>query len=121
MVELMFRRMRRGPSDWENLAADRLALSTGYAVPIVYAVYADLGSAVGCSNKHRHLLRLKDLSSLRELSSVLDGHRNPAEGFPSFDAATGPPGQGPSVPAELMVNIEGVCYLRTHRLEAGFL
>ncbi len=101
VVELMYRRMRYDPADPWNPASDRLVLSIGHAVPIVYAAYADLGGAVGSDRDHAQRLGVEDLSDLRELSSVLDGHPNPAEGFPFFDAATGSLGQGLSVGAGL--------------------
>ena len=46
-------------------------------------------------------LTIADLDQLRTRDSVLDGHPNPAEGFPFFDAATGSLGQGLSVAAGL--------------------
>lgn len=101
IVELMYRKMRYDPADPWNPGNDRLVLSIGHSVPIVYAAYADLGGAVGGVNGQRRLLRVDDLSKLRELHSVLDGHPNPAEGFPFFDAATGSLGQGLSVGAGL--------------------
>ena len=101
IVELMYRQMHYDPADPWNPGNDRLVLSIGHAVPIVYAAYADLGGAVGDANGERRLLGVDDLSGLRELNSVLDGHPNPAEGFPFFDAATGSLGQGLSVGAGL--------------------
>lgn len=101
VVELMYEKMRYDPSDPWNVASDRLVLSLGHAVPIVYAAYADLAGAVGKSPADKRLLKVDDLKTLRELSSVLDGHPNPAEGFPFFDAATGSLGQGLSVAAGL--------------------
>jgi len=101
IVELMYRQMRYDPADPWNPGNDRLVLSVGHSVPIVYAAYADLGGAIGGVNGQRRLLRVDDLSGLRELNSVLDGHPNPAEGFPFFDAATGSLGQGLSVGAGL--------------------
>jgi transketolase len=101
IVELMYRRMRYDPADPWNPANDRLVLSEGHAVPIVYAAYADLGGAIGPKSDSPTLLRVDDLPALRELHSVLDGHPNPAEGFPFFDAATGSLGQGLSVAAGL--------------------
>jgi len=100
ITELMYRQMRYDPADPWNPAADRLVLSVGHSVPIVYAAYADLRGATGTAEK-RLLLRVDDLATLRELSSVLDGHPNPAEGFPFFDAATGSLGQGLSAAAGL--------------------
>jgi transketolase len=101
VVEIMYRRMRFDPRDPWNASADRLVLSLGHAVPIIYAAYADLGGTVGRSADEARPLTLADLSALREQSSVLDGHPNPAEGFPFFDAATGSLGQGLSVAAGL--------------------
>lgn len=101
VVELMYRRMRYDLNDPWNLENDRLVLSEGHAVPIVYAAYADLGGAVGRTRDEARALTIDDLSSLRQLPSVLDGHPNPAEGFPFFDAATGSLGQGLSVAAGL--------------------
>ncbi len=101
IVELMYNAMRYDPADPWNRASDRLVLSIGHAVPIIYAAYADLGGAVGSDSKSPRRLIVDDLSALRELSSVLDGHPNPAEGFPFFDAATGSLGQGLSVGAGL--------------------
>ncbi len=101
VVELMYRRMRYDVQNPWNPGNDRLVLSVGHAVPIVYAAYADLGGVVGKSQADARTLSVEDLASFRELDSVLDGHPNPAEGFPFFDAATGSLGQGLSVAAGL--------------------
>jgi transketolase len=101
VVALMYRRMRYDPADPWDPNCDRLVLSEGHAVPIIYAAYADLGGAVGDRHNEPKLLKPDDLSALRELDSELDGHPNPAEGFPFFDAATGSLGQGLSVGAGL--------------------
>lgn len=101
VVELMYRTMRYDPADPWNPANDRLVLSIGHAVPIVYAAYADLNGAVGKDPGSAKPLTVDDLMTLRELESRLDGHPNPAEGFPFFDAATGSLGQGLSVGAGL--------------------
>jgi len=98
---LMYRQMRYDPANPWHATCDRLVLSEGHAVPIVYAAYADLGGAVGRSPEEARPLRVADLAGLRDLDSVLDGHPNPAEGFPFFDAATGSLGQGLSVAAGL--------------------
>jgi len=102
-VELMYRTMRYDPADPWNPASDRLVLSEGHAVPIIYAAYADLGGTVGNDRSCAVRLTNSDLDSLRELNSTLDGHPNPAEGFPFFDAATGSLGQGLSVAAGLAI------------------
>lgn len=101
VAELMFEKMRYDPADPWNPAADRLVLSEGHAVPVVYAAYAEVNGAVGKSPAEKRPLKVEDLKTLRELQSVLDGHPNPAEGFPFFDAATGSLGQGLSVGAGL--------------------
>jgi transketolase len=98
---LMYEVMRWDPDDPWNPGNDRLVLSEGHAVPAVYVVYADMGGVVGKDRHSARRLTLEDLASLRELHSPLDGHPNPAEGFPFFDAATGSLGQGLSVGAGL--------------------
>lgn len=98
---LMYDVMRWSPDDPWNPASDRLILSEGHAVPAVYAVYADLAGVVGRNRASARKLAIADLASLRETDSPLDGHPNPAEGFPFFDAATGSLGQGLSVGAGL--------------------
>jgi transketolase len=89
--------MRFDPADPWHRGADRLVLSEGHAVPVVYAAYAALGGVVGRNRADARRLRPEDLQHLRELGSELDGHPNPAEGFPFFDAATGSLGMGLSV------------------------
>lgn len=103
VVTLMYDVMRWDPADPWNTASDRLVLSEGHAVPAVYAAYADLGGVVGKSPATSRRLTLADLASLRDTDSPLDGHPNPAEGFPFFDAATGSLGQGLSVGAGLAI------------------
>lgn len=97
---LMYKHMRYDPKNPWDAASDRLVLSEGHAVPVIYAAYADLGGVVGYGDDQRELVG-SDVDTLRELTSVLDGHPNPAEGFPFFDAATGSLGQGLSVGAGL--------------------
>lgn len=97
---LMYRVMKYDPRDPWNRAADRLVLSEGHAVPVVYAAYCDLGGVVGGPSEPS-LLRFEDALTLRAGDSVLDGHPNPAIGFPFFDAATGSLGQGLSIAAGL--------------------
>jgi transketolase len=75
-------------------------LSEGHAVPAVYAAAAKLGVMVGTTRRGPPAAdAVDDLATLREGDSVLDGHPNPMEGFPFFDAATGSLGQGLSVAA----------------------
>jgi len=97
---LMYRVMKYDPRDPWNPVSDRLVLSEGHVVPVVYAAYCDLGGVVG-SQTDPSLLRFEDALTLRAADSVLDGHPNPAIGFPFFDAATGSLGQGISVAAGL--------------------
>ncbi len=97
---LMYRVMRWQPQRPEHRGADRLVLSEGHAVPIVYAACADLGVVIGGTGQARPMTR-DDLGELRDITSVLDGHPNPALGFPFFDAATGSLGQGLSIAAGL--------------------
>jgi transketolase len=97
---LMYRVMRYDPKNPWNTGADRLVLSEGHAVPVVYAAYCDLGGVVGVEDRPSQL-SFEDALTFREADSVLDGHPNPAVGFPFFDAATGSLGQGLSVAAGL--------------------
>ena len=90
--------MRWVPSEPWHPGSDRLVLSEGHAVPAVYAALADLGAVVGKEGSEFSLTR-DHLLTLRDTDSVLDGHPNPAEGMPFFDAATGSLGQGLSVAA----------------------
>ena len=106
VVYLMFRQMRYDPANPWDPAADRLVLSEGHAAPAVYAAYALLGGAVGKPEAPRRLTEA-DVDALRARDSVLDGHPNPAEGFPFFDAATGSLGQGLSVAAGLALAARG--------------
>ena len=98
VTSLMFSAMRWSP-DYPNYpTSDRLVLSEGHAVPVVYAALATMGVVVGKEDDRRKL-SVDDLSTLREWDSVLDGHPNPMEGVDFFDAATGSLGQGLSVAA----------------------
>lgn len=98
---LMFSAMRYSPDYPDYPTSDRLVLSEGHAVPIVYAAACKLGIMVGNDPENRRRLRPEDAASLRDWKSELDGHPNPMEGFPFFDAATGSLGQGLSVAAGL--------------------
>ncbi len=86
--------MRYDPKNPWNPANDRLILSEGHAVPVIYAAYADLNGAYGTNPDHKKFLSVNDLDTLRQISSPLDGHPNPSSGFPFFDCATGSLGQG---------------------------
>jgi len=101
---LMYHHMRWDPKDPWNPASDRLVLSEGHAVPIIYAAYADLGGMIIPLGKGREAARpmtTADALTLRAIDSSIDGHPNPKIGFPFFDAATGSLGQGLSVAAGL--------------------
>ena len=101
---LMYHQMRWDPKDPWNPGADRLVLSEGHAVPIVYAALADLGAMIIPLGKGRDAARpmtKADALSLRAIESPIDGHPNPELGVPFFDAATGSLGQGLSVAAGL--------------------
>ncbi|MGP1273299.1 MAG: transketolase [Phycisphaerales bacterium] len=94
---LMFSAMRWSPDFPDYPTSDRLVLSSGHAVPIVYAAACKLGVAVGTDPANRRKLTPEDALHLREGDSPLDGHPNPMVGFPFFDAATGSLGQGLSI------------------------
>ncbi|MFA9477082.1 transketolase [Phycisphaerales bacterium AB-hyl4] len=91
---LMYQHMRYEPSNPLHPSADRLVLSEGHAVPIVYAACADIGIAIGTDRDHWRPMTREDAMTLRAIDSVVDGHPNPVEGFPFFDTATGSLGQG---------------------------
>lgn len=97
---LMYHTMRWLPDDPQYPTSDRLVLSEGHACPIIYAAYADLGGAIGKGPERRPMTKA-DLMTFRANDSMIDGHPNPMEGFPFFDAATGSLGQGLSVAAGL--------------------
>jgi transketolase len=67
----------------------------------VYAACAKLGVMIGKDPANRRPMTVADAMKLREAASEIDGHPNPMEGFPFFDAATGSLGQGLSVAAGL--------------------
>jgi transketolase len=98
---LMYHQMRWDPKNPWNLAADRLVLSEGHAVPIIYAAYADIGGFIGKTKAEARAMTREDALSLRAIESPVDGHPHPQCGFPFFDAATGSLGQGLSVAAGL--------------------
>lgn len=99
---LMYHAMRWNPEEPAHPGADRLVLSEGHTVPIVYAAYTDLGGVI-IENEKPRKSTTDDLNRLRAAASVFDGHPNPMEGFPFFDAATGSLGQGLSVAAGLAI------------------
>ena len=99
---LMYHTMRWVPNHPLYPTSDRLVLSEGHAVPIVYAACADLGVHFGKEGELRPMTT-DDAKTLRAIDSHIDGHPNPMEGFPFFDAATGSLGMGLSVAAGLAV------------------
>ncbi|MDE2822300.1 MAG: transketolase, partial [Chloroflexota bacterium] len=101
VAALMYGHMRYDPSDPASPTADRLVLSEGHACPIVYAAGSELGLAVGKGSSKRRPMTVEDAMTLRAIDSEIDGHPNPAEGFPFFPAATGSLGQGLSIAAGL--------------------
>lgn len=98
---LLYHHMRYDPVEPDRAAADRLVLSEGHACPIIYAAAVDLGIAMGWEREFRRPMTREDALQLRDIHSELDGHPNPAEGFPLFPAATGSLGQGLSIAAGL--------------------
>jgi transketolase len=90
---LMYEHMRYEPANPDHPSSDRLVLSEGHAVPIIYAACADLGVHIGHGEDTRAMTE-DDAMTLREIDSPIDGHPNPIEGFPFFDSATGSLGQG---------------------------
>jgi transketolase len=73
--------MRFDPGTPRDPRSDRFVLSKGHAAPLLYAAWAEVG-----------VLDRKDLLSLRELDSDLEGHPTPR--LPFVDVATGSLGQG---------------------------
>ena len=100
---LMYHHMRWEPANPAHPCSDRLVLSEGHAVPIIYAACADLGVMAGKGGEDWTPMSRELAMTLRAIGSPVDGHPNPAEGFPFFDAATGSLGQGLSVAAGLGV------------------
>lgn len=90
---LMYHTMRWDPEHPGNKGSDRLMLSEGHAVPIIYAACADIGVTFYPGGKAK-IMDTADLMTLRDIKSPIDGHPNPQVGFPFFDAATGSLGQG---------------------------
>jgi len=81
---LFFDEMKYDPKDPDNWANDELVLSKGHAAPILWAAYAEAG-----------IIPEKNLMSLREITSPLEGHPTPRMKW--VKSATGSLGQGLSV------------------------
>ncbi len=101
VAALMGKQMRWDPKDPWNPVADRLVLSEGHSVPVVYAAMAELGAVVGKKKESAEVVTAQSLLELREIGSPLDGHPNPRVGVAFFDSATGSLGQGLSTGAGL--------------------
>ncbi|MEM9295792.1 MAG: transketolase [Planctomycetota bacterium] len=97
---LLYTHMRWEPVNPAHPSSDRLVLSEGHAVPIVYAACADLGVHFGPAGETKPL-SVEEALRLREHDSLVDGHPNPVLGFGFFDSATGSLGQGLSTAAGL--------------------
>jgi len=100
---LMYHAMRWSPDAPDDPRSDRLVLSEGHGCPIIYAACADLGAMIGKEPGQRRPMTRDDAMSLRKAESPIDGHPNPAEGFPFFDAATGSLGMGLSIAAGMAI------------------
>lgn len=72
-------------SDYDIGGKDKLILSKGHAVPIIYAALHELGKISDA-----------DLASFREINSPLQGHPDKLK-LPILDATTGSLGQGLSI------------------------
>src|ERR1051325_1358532 len=66
---LMYHQMRYDPKDPWNPGNDRLVLSEGHAVPIIYAALTDLGAAIGKSKAESRPMTRDDAMSLRAIDS----------------------------------------------------
>jgi transketolase len=85
LVCLYFAEMRHYPFEPQWPGRDRFVLSKGHAAPALYAVLHRCG-----------YISQADLDSLRELSSILQGHPD-SRRCPGVEASTGSLGQGLSV------------------------
>src|SRR5438477_5154304 len=86
VAALFFGHMRYDPKNPHYANNDRFILSKGHAAPLLYAAWTENG-----------FLSPKDLLTLRELNSDIEGHPTPR--LPFVDVATGSLGQGLSVGA----------------------
>src|ERR1041385_5973494 len=69
---LMYHQMRWDPKDPWNPNSDRLVLSEGHAVPIIYAAYADLAGMLGKTKSEAWPMTRQDALSLRAIDSPID-------------------------------------------------
>src|SRR5438270_9039109 len=104
VAALFFGHMRYEPGNPRAANNDRFILSKGHAAPLLYAAWAENG-----------FIPVKELSSLRQLHSDLEGHPTPR--LPFVDVATGSLGQGLSVGAgmALCARLDNLSY-RTYVL-----
>src|SRR3954462_1775767 len=84
---LLYRQMRWDPKDPWNPNNDRLVLSEGHAVPIIYAALADLGATITPIGKSHdrsagRAMTRQDAMNLRAIDSPIDGHPHPQCGVP---------------------------------------
>src|SRR6266568_2534688 len=86
VAALFFGHMRYDPKNPKYANNDRFILSKGHAAPLLYAAWAENG-----------FLPVKELITLRELNSDIEGHPTPR--LPFVDVASGSLGQGLSVGA----------------------
>lgn len=85
LVELFYEQMKHDPKNPKWLLRDRFILSKGHAAPAIYAVLADLG-----------YFDKKELSSLRKLGAMLQGHPDSRK-TKGIEVSTGSLGQGLSI------------------------
>jgi transketolase len=84
VAALFFGHMRYDPKNPKYHNNDRFILSKGHAAPVLYAAWTENG-----------FLPANQLTTLREISSDIEGHPTPR--LPFVDVATGSLGQGLSV------------------------
>jgi transketolase len=81
VAAVFFDAMRFDPANPRGVESDRFVLSKGHAAPVLYSVWAEIG-----------VLKREELTSLRQVTSDLEGHPTPR--LPFVDVATGSLGQG---------------------------
>ena len=82
LTYLYFKEMNIDPVNPKMEKRDRFVLSKGHAAPALYAVLA-----------HRGYFDVKELNSLRQIGSILQGHPD-MKHIPGVDMSTGSLGQG---------------------------
>jgi len=104
VAALFFGHMRYDPKNPKYHNNDRFILSKGHAAPVLYAAWVENG-----------FLSANQLTTLRELTSDIEGHPTPR--LPFVDVATGSLGQGLSVGVgmALAAHLDKLDY-RTHVL-----